>query len=155
MTLGKKGEGIVRRRQSFGRKRVVLSSALQIDDFITGTETSKHCREVSFPSSEKPSLESLPQDVLIRIIFGVDHDDLSRLFHVSKTIREVTMIAKKWHFEYSTPRKTMDSQNVVVGFEDSMDYNEVEAPNAPRQTRVPKLRLSHKKLSGIAVALFP
>ncbi|XP_019169630.1 PREDICTED: F-box protein At1g61340-like [Ipomoea nil] len=152
MTLGKKDEGIVR-SHSFGRKRVVLSSALQIDDFISGTETKKHCREVSFPSSDKSPLESLPQDVLIRIIFGVDHDDLSRLFHVSKTIREVTMIAKKLHFEYSTPRKTMDSQN-LIGFEDSMDYNEVEAPNAPRQTRVPKLRLSHKKLSGIAVALF-
>ncbi|XP_031130152.1 F-box protein At1g61340-like [Ipomoea triloba] len=153
MTLGKKGEGIVR-SHSFGRKRVVLSSALQFDDFITNTETKKPCREVSFPNSENSPLESLPQDVLIRIIFGVDHDDLSSLFHVSKTIREVTMIAKKWHFEYSTPRKTMDSQ-ILVGFEDPMDCDEVEAPNAPRQTRVPKLRLSHKKLSGIAVTLFP
>lgn len=48
----------------------------------------------------------------------------------------------------------MDSLN-VVGFEDPMDYNEVEAPNAPRQSRIPKVRLSHKKLSEIAVALFP
>lgn len=120
MTLAKKCEGIVR-SHSFGRKRVVLSSALQFDDFITITETKKHCREVSIPSSEKSALESLPQDVLvsseldllivymnmkksfllifcfcnlqIRIIFGVDHDDLSRLFHVSKTIREVVSLS--------------------------------------------------------------
>ncbi|XP_031105254.1 F-box protein At1g61340-like [Ipomoea triloba] len=91
MTLGKKGEGIVR-SHSFGRKRVVLSSALQYDDFITNTDTKKLCREVSLQQQkvyDKSLLEFLPQNVLIRIICGLDYDDLSRLFHVSKTIREV------------------------------------------------------------------
>ncbi|XP_031099721.1 F-box protein At1g61340-like [Ipomoea triloba] len=69
--------------------RVVLSSALQFDDFIPNIETKKPCREISFPSYDKSLLESFPQDVLIRIILGLDHDDLSRLFHVSKTIREM------------------------------------------------------------------
>ncbi|XP_019177158.1 PREDICTED: F-box protein At1g61340-like [Ipomoea nil] len=156
MSLEKKGEGIVK-RQCFGRKRVVVSipSGLQLeleemDDLNTGgrgTETKKHCSCEMWLSP----LESLPTDVVVRIILGVDHDDLSRLFHVSKTIREVTMIAKKWHFEYSTPTKT--NHQLLDDDEDSV---ELEAPNAPRQTtRLPELRLSHKKLSSIAVVLFP
>lgn len=37
----------------------------------------------------------------------------------------------------------------------SEDFNEVEAPNAPKQSRVPRFRLSKKKLEDISVALFP
>nr|GMD86517.1 F-box protein At1g61340-like [Ipomoea batatas] len=61
-------------------KRVVLSSALQYDDFITNTETKKLCREVSFPSYDKSLLKFLPQDVLlqIRIICGLDHDEFKQ-----------------------------------------------------------------------------
>nr|GMC87997.1 F-box protein At1g61340-like [Ipomoea batatas] len=145
------GLGLVR-SHSFGRKRVVLS-AMESDDFLSTTPPKKHCPEVSFPICQKSVLEALPQDVLIRIVCGVDHDDLKRLFHVSKAIREATLIAKDWHFEYSTPRKTIGFKS-PIDFEDLGEFNEVEAPNAPRQSRVPRSRVSRKKLAGLSIALF-
>lgn len=66
---------------------------------------------------------------------------------------EQTLIAKDWHFEYSTPRKTIGFKS-PIDLEDLGELDEVEAPNAPRQSRVPKSRLSSKKLAGISIALF-
>nr|GLL27151.1 F-box protein At1g61340-like [Ipomoea trifida] len=63
---------------------------------IGGLQLSPHF-PVSYPPATHPcpgGVESLPQDVR-------------------------TMISMKWQFEYSTPRKTMDIQN-LVGFEDSI-----------------------------------
>lgn len=63
------------------------------------------------------------------------------------------MIAKKQHFAYSTPTK-------VPAFRCSIDQSvhddvgEIEAPNAPKQSRVARSRLDKKKLAGLAVALF-
>lgn len=59
-------------------------------------------------------------------------------------------MAKQSHFAYNTPRKT-------VGFQDAESIGEVievEAPNAPKQSRVPRRKLGVKKLADISVALF-
>ncbi|CAA3005883.1 F-box SKIP27-like [Olea europaea subsp. europaea] len=193
MAMGKKFESIVNRANegygmglvrstSFGRKRVALSHFnLEFDghdDCILTTPAKRQCYEDSFFCSDKSILEALPQDVLIRILCGVEHDDLKRLVFVSKTLRDAvrfcspqndfdiltimnlrfvvvprikqTLIAKQWHFAYSTPRKTVGFQNV-----DSLcEFKEVEAPNAPKQLRVPGSRLNAKKLADISVALF-
>ncbi|XP_022892247.1 F-box protein At1g61340-like [Olea europaea var. sylvestris] len=165
MAMGKKFESIVNRANegygmglvrstSFGRKRVALSHFnLEFDghdDCILTTPAKRQCYEDSFFCSDKSILEALPQDVLIRILCGVEHDDLKRLVFVSKTLRDATLIAKQWHFAYSTPRKTIGFQNVG----NLCEFNEVEAPNAPKQLRVPRSRLSAKKLADISVTLF-
>ncbi|CAH9133700.1 unnamed protein product [Cuscuta epithymum] len=106
MARWKKGEGLglgLVRSRSFGRKRVALPIAAAImeeDDhngaFISTTDSSppkRHCSEVSFPACQKSVLDALPQDVLIRIVCGVEHDDLKRLFHVSKGIREAVSVS--------------------------------------------------------------
>ncbi|KAG8385626.1 hypothetical protein BUALT_Bualt03G0064600 [Buddleja alternifolia] len=148
------GMGLVR-SSSFGRKRIALSS-IDIefehddDDCISATPWKRQCHLDSFSFAEKSALEDLPQEILIRILCGVEHDDLKRLFFVSKAIREATLIAKQSHFAYSTPRKTVGFPNMV----DFGDFSEVEAPNAPKQSRVPRSRLSAKKLADISVALF-
>ncbi|CAH9082470.1 unnamed protein product [Cuscuta europaea] len=138
------------RRQSFGRKRIeLLSSGLEIDYYVINSNCSKqikkHCRKV-LPEKSSSPFEALPEDILIRIIFGVEHEDLISLFHVSKAIRQVTLIAKKWHFEYNTPRKTIDFESFV---------GTMEEPNAPRQSRIPKIQLSNKRLDDISMVLFP
>ncbi|KAI3466639.1 hypothetical protein Pfo_023302 [Paulownia fortunei] len=147
------GMGLVR-STSFGRKRVALSNVCMEfgddDDCIPTTPSKKQCFRDSFFCAEKSTLEDLPQEILIRILCGVEHDDLKRLFFVSKAMREATLVAKQSHFAYSTPRKTLMFQNV----EDFGDFNEVEAPNAPKQSRVPRSRLSAKKLADISVTLF-
>ncbi|XP_022845694.1 F-box protein SKIP27-like [Olea europaea var. sylvestris] len=136
MELGKKCESIVNRANegygvglvrstSFERQRVALS------------QTKRQCYE--------SVLEALPQHVLIRILCLVEHEDLKRLVLVSKSIRDATL-----DVAYSTPRKTIGFQNV----EDMREFNDVKDPNAPKQSRVPRCRLSSKKLAAISVALF-
>ncbi|KAL1222881.1 F-box protein [Cardamine amara subsp. amara] len=127
-------------KRGFGRKRVLVSDG-QIRD-------SSKVREETLSKSRK--LEALPQDILVRIICGVEHEDLKQLFNVSKTIREATLIAKKWHFEYTTPRKTLFFQN---GLDSMIDLRGgIEAP------LLKKHRLSRiscdKKVSKISMALF-
>ncbi|XP_057764646.1 F-box protein At1g61340-like [Salvia miltiorrhiza] len=141
------GMGLVR-STSFGRKRVFLSShGMEFGDDDDCVSLKRRCPQDSIFWGEKSALEDLPQEILIRILCGVEHDDLKRLFFVSKAIREASVIAKQSHFAYSTPRKT-------VGFKSLDELMEMEAPNAPKQSRAPRQRLSVKNLADISVALF-
>ncbi|PPD72951.1 hypothetical protein GOBAR_DD30156 [Gossypium barbadense] len=105
-------------------------------------------------SNEIEEFSPIDSPTKVKIICGVDHEDLKQLFKVSKSIREITIIAKKMHFAYSTPRK-------VKAFRTSIDLEErselidgiEEAPNAPRQWRSYR-SINRKKLAGISVALF-
>lgn len=146
------GMGLVR-SSSFGRKRIALSEICTEfrDEDDRSSIPKRQCFQDSFLSTDKSGLEHLPQEILITILCGVEHDDLKRLFFVSNAIREATLIAKQSHFAYSTPRKTIGFRNMGT----SEDFNEVEAPNAPKQSRVPRFRLSKKKLEDISVVLFP
>nr|VDD08806.1 unnamed protein product [Brassica oleracea] len=98
----------------------------------------------------------LSYSILVRIICRVEHEDLKQLFHVSKTVREATLIAKQSHFAYSTPRKTSVFQHrrfsldKPFGLGDGDDY-EIEAPGAPLQKRY---RYRNEDDSGVSVALF-
>lgn len=74
------------------------------------------------------------------------------LFYVD----EQTLIAKKLHFEYSTPKKNLGFRKNIYLQDDFGEFNEVVVapPNAPRQIRVGRSRLIGKKLADISVALF-
>ncbi|XP_055828631.1 F-box protein At1g61340-like [Solanum dulcamara] len=147
------GLGIVR-STSFGRKRVALSNTVDVD-FISTTPTKRICSQNLFSTNDKSVLESLPKDILIKILCRVDHDDLKSLFHLSRALREASLIAKGWHFDFSTPRKTLPFRD-PLDVEELGDTDEVEmAPNAPMQSKVARSRLSSKKLADISVALFP
>lgn len=133
------------RSYSLGRKRV-SNNELMCLDFDIGTPLKRQCSgtiEIGDFASEKSSLESLPQDVLIRIICGVDHEDLDQLFSVSRTISEAALVAKKLHFPYTTPRK-------IPVFPNS---DEVKTPGAPRISR-PRRSLNSRKLAAVSTALF-
>ncbi|KAI7725971.1 hypothetical protein M8C21_031824 [Ambrosia artemisiifolia] len=143
--------GLVKRTGSFGRKRILILNEMDIDSVDIGSPKKKRAVGSCF-GSERSVLEVLPQDILIKVICGVEHDDLKRLFHVSKPIREAVIIAKKLHFAYSTPKKVPAFR---CSLDQTLDVDEVEAPNAPRQSRVARSRLSGKKLAYLSVALFP
>ncbi|GJQ90749.1 F-box protein SKIP27-like protein [Tanacetum coccineum] len=89
--------GRVKRTSSLGRKRVLILNHMEFDSVNdVGTPKKKQFLEESCGfCCEKSLLEAMPQEILIKILCGVDHDDLKRLFHVSKTIREAVVIAKK------------------------------------------------------------
>ncbi|KAK4858428.1 hypothetical protein QYF36_016206 [Acer negundo] len=153
------GLGSVRYTRGLGRKRILISNVAETpsssEKKITRTPLKRQCsaRMVDFESDERFQLEFLPQDILIRIISGVNHEDLKHLFHVSKSIREATQIAKEQHFAYSTPKKTQVFRS-SIDFKEPSEFDEIEAPNAPKQFRAHKSRISREKLAGISVALF-
>lgn len=149
------GMGLVR-STSFGRKRVGLPN-LSMEfgnhgECLTPKPLKRQRSLDSFSFGEKSALEDLPPEILIRILCGVEHDDLKSLIFVSKAIKEATLVARDSHFAFSTPRKT------TVGFQNAYffcEFNEeIEAPNAPKQSRILKHKLSRKKLSDISLALF-
>ncbi|XP_018436068.2 F-box protein At1g61340-like [Raphanus sativus] len=127
-------------KKGYRKKRVWISS-----DKIR--DSRNICKKIVYKSQE---LETLPQDILIRIICGVEHGDLKQLFNVSKTIREATLIAKKYHFEYSTPRKTLflgDGFDTMINLEDDIEVPLVKKHRLFRIT-------CQNKVSKISVALF-
>ncbi|CAN6878222.1 unnamed protein product, partial [Brassica oleracea var. botrytis] len=146
MTLRKKGLGAVKSSSNTNRKVVGdggLGLGLDCDKYKKGFGR----KRVLIPIGKNRELEALPQDILIRVICGVEHGDLKQLFNVSKTIREATLIAKKSHFEYITPRKTLF-------FRDELDHlgDETEVP-LKKKCRLSRISCE-KKASKISVALF-
>ncbi|KAG6603722.1 F-box protein SKIP27, partial [Cucurbita argyrosperma subsp. argyrosperma] len=148
--------GVVRYARGLGRKRVVISCN-QEDSSIDLTPKAPSKRRCSVVSTTVDAdwslLEVLPQEILLRILCGVDHDDLKQLVRVSKTISEATLIAKEWHFAYRTPSKIRAFRTSIELDDNFIDLDEIEAPDAPvtRRFRSP---LSRKKLADISVALF-
>ncbi|KAL9383975.1 hypothetical protein Peur_024298 [Populus x canadensis] len=143
------------RSYSFGRKRVLSSNNILNDEDLLNLDSTfiSSLKRLRSLKPEKSNLESLPQDILIRVLCGVDHDDLKQLFHVSKVIREATLIAKEWHFAYSTPRKTQ-AFRTRIDFGNPSGLDEIEAPNAPKQRRSYKSQLNRKSIADVSVALF-
>ncbi|KAK7362948.1 hypothetical protein VNO77_05073 [Canavalia gladiata] len=141
--------------RTLGRKRVVVSNnaeASSLDSNSPMTPLKRMCSGRITFNSERSRLEGLPLDILIRVLCGVDHEDLEKLVHVSRAIREATEIARRLHFEYSTPKKKAFVSRTPFDMEVGGGFEETEAPNAP--LRKPKSRLSGKNLAGISVALF-
>nr|XP_043622017.1 F-box protein SKIP27-like [Erigeron canadensis] len=150
------GLGVVKRTSSFGRKRILFLNHMDFDSIDVATPKKKPFLESkSGYWCEKSLLEALPQEILIKILCGVDHDDLKSLFHVSKPIREAAVIAKKWHFVYSTPKK-IPAFRCSLNLEEfpSSHFEEIEAPNAPKQSRIFRSRLNRKNSAAICVSLF-
>ncbi|KAL2341956.1 hypothetical protein Fmac_009896 [Flemingia macrophylla] len=138
---------------TLGRKRVVVSNYGNTSPQMTNPSKKICSDKISF-NSEGSLLEALPQDILVQVLCGVDHEDLKQLFHVSKIIREATLIAKELHFEYSTPKKKTFYFLPAFDLENADGFSEKEAPRAPL-IKKPKSRFDRKKLEDVAVALFP
>ncbi|KAJ1388097.1 F-box-like domain superfamily [Sesbania bispinosa] len=153
MALGFEGYSYTR---ALGRKRVVVSNNVEaspLDSSPVMTPLKRVCSGRITINEERSRLEALPLDILIRVLCGVDHEDLKQLLLVSKTIREATEIAKKLHFEYSTPKKKIFAFRTPLDLqEDGSGFQEIETPKAP--LRKSKSRLSGRNLAGISVALF-
>ncbi|KAF3796465.1 F-box protein [Nymphaea thermarum] len=51
-------------------------------------------------------LESLPLDLLVKIMCQLHHDQLRAVFHVSRRIRAAVLLARQLHFNYTTPDRS-------------------------------------------------
>ncbi|XP_048141690.1 F-box protein SKIP27 [Rhodamnia argentea] len=154
------GFGLVRCTRGLGRKRVGISEGPEAaapwraGDAGFGAPLKRQCSGrllLLLDRSEKSGLEALPQDVLIRILCHVEHGDLKQLVRVSKTIKEATVVAKQWHFAYTTPTKIRAFRN-SFDLQNPSDCDEIEAPNAP--LRAFRSRISRKKLADVTAVLF-
>ncbi|GAB2240276.1 hypothetical protein Droror1_Dr00020794 [Drosera rotundifolia] len=167
MALGKAvsaGECELRLRpiHSFGRRKRVLvrinsssddasSTGITMEDYLLGFDCDstkrRRCGDEEEVKVASSLVEVLPLELLIKIVCGVDHGDLKQLFHVSKAMRDATIIAKECHFAYSTPRKIKLSDADIC----EIDSNR---PNAPVQRRRVLDRLDEKKLADVTKRLF-
>ncbi|ONK74625.1 uncharacterized protein A4U43_C03F8420 [Asparagus officinalis] len=137
-----------------GRKRIlVLNKTEAISNLSSPFSTplpKRRGRRVQ--SGELNRLESLPQDLLVRILCKVTHEDLKQLLLVSKCVNEAALTARNFHFAYTTPRTKpvfrKDDDSGVDDFGDSRDV-----PNAPIPRRMPRSRINFE-IDSIAVNLF-
>ncbi|KAF8096968.1 hypothetical protein N665_0298s0033 [Sinapis alba] len=152
------GLGSVTFTRGLGRKRVLLSSRVRECESllfeIPATESKLLKRQQSLRTTNVSlSLESLPQELLILVICGVDHEDLKSLSTVSKSIREASLVAKELHFAYTTPKKTRPFRNQLDLEGSSHQVEDVEPPNAPVHHRWTNAKRK-EQLSHVSVALF-
>ncbi|XP_043693704.1 F-box protein At1g61340-like [Telopea speciosissima] len=142
--------------RAMGRKRIVVTNCLAMETLASSshfkTPLKRRRRMGMCRENETSLLEALPQDILVRVLCCVCHDDLKQLIQVSKLIRDATLIAKQSHFAYSTPRAKITGLRTSI--DGDFEHESPEAPNAPRQQRCNRSRISGKKLSDISVALF-
>ncbi|XP_066387073.1 F-box protein At4g35930-like [Miscanthus floridulus] len=102
-------------------------------------------------------LESLPLDLLIKIMCCLHHDQLKAVFHVSKRIRKAVELARQYHFNYTTPdrsRQELLLNKTPLPTEHwpflRIDGKDVRV-STPRTPRAPKhaARLSRLKLVDV------
>lgn len=131
-----------------GRKRVAVSPTPGSRTPHSPSRTLRKQRSVHFHMDDAVNLlESLPLDVLIKILCKVNYSDLRHLLLVSKQVKEATIYARELHFKFSTPStKSVFRDEETGGGEDN-------CPCAPKQHRAAKSRLRGQNLERIAVNL--
>ncbi|KAK9706631.1 hypothetical protein RND81_07G140500 [Saponaria officinalis] len=146
---------------SHRRKRILISkNCCDLEqfcpDFVCFTPMKKLCSHKINLRNSSNFLEDLPQELLIKVICGVYHDDLKQLFVVSKTIRNAAIIAKNCHFAYSTPLKTKSFRNSIEMLNNnSENSSDFEPPKAPKPVRRMSRRpFNRKTLGSVAIKLF-
>ncbi|KAK4797507.1 hypothetical protein SAY86_029833 [Trapa natans] len=128
------------------RKRIVISS-----DAAARVPLKRQCSGRLSVFAGSSALETLPRDILVRILCGVEHEDLKRLVVVSKSIKHAALIAKQLHFTYKTPTKTRAFRD-PTDLNNPSDFDSIQTPQAP--LRIFKPRLCRRNLKEISSALF-
>lgn len=113
-------------------------------------------------------LESLPFDLLIRILCLLHHDQLKTVFHVSQRLRKVAVVARQCYFNYTTPDRSRQEMLKMMTPRPDAHWPFVEGelssgplmrcpvtPKAPRHDQHrPPARLSVAEMKQISASLF-
>ncbi|CAN0918812.1 F-box protein At4g35930 [Linum grandiflorum] len=179
-------------RKSFpdlGKKRVALFCTTKLDDVAIENKVAAHEKSPVILSpvdllKQKPfmrtpktpradyggsesRLESLPMELLVKVLCHLHHDQLSAVFKVSHRIRKAAVIARQFHFDYTTPdrsrqemlrtRTPLPAENFpFVGKGDGKDIfiRSPHTPKAPRHGPRPPSRLKIADIKQTAAVLF-
>ncbi|RAL46501.1 unnamed protein product [Cuscuta campestris] len=112
-------------------------------------------------------LESLPMDLLVKILCHLHHDQLKPVFHVSQKIRKAVIQARQFHFNYTTPDRTRQEMLRIMtplptdhwpflSKENGKDMlpPSPHTPKAPRQGPRPPSRFKKTEIRQVAAVLF-
>lgn len=111
-------------------------------------------------------LESLPMDLLVKILCHLHHDQLRAVFHVSQRIRMAVTLARQFHFNYTTPDRSRQEMlrtmtplptehwPFVRGEGKGFPMQSLHTPKAPRHGPRPPSRLKYTEMRQVAAALF-
>nr|XP_043618140.1 F-box protein At4g35930-like [Erigeron canadensis] len=169
MDLGKKRVAI------FDENHVILSSP-ERSRYAAGPPVDLFKENNSLPSTPRPDfgvidyesrLESLPMELLVKILCHMHHDQLKAVFHVSERIRTAVIVARRFHFNYTTPdRSRQEMLNTMtplptqhwpfVSKEDEKRkvLTLPRTPKAPRHGPRPPSRLKFVEMRQVAAVLF-
>ncbi|KAK4790176.1 hypothetical protein SAY86_017480 [Trapa natans] len=111
-------------------------------------------------------LEALPMDLLVKILCHLHHDQLRAVFHVSQRLRNAVLIARQFHFNYTTPDRSRQEMLRMVTPRPSEHWpfrsregkgdlmQSPLAPKAPRLGPRPSSKLKLSEMRQIAAVLF-
>ncbi|XP_071731246.1 F-box protein At4g35930 [Rutidosis leptorrhynchoides] len=112
-------------------------------------------------------MESLPMELLVKILCHLHHDQLRAVFHVSERIRTAAIIARRFHFNYTTPdRSRQEMLNAMTPlptqhwpFMSKEDEKRKvmtlpRTPKAPRHGPRPPSRIKLTEIRQVAAVLF-
>lgn len=119
------------------------------------------------PCNSESQFESLPMDLLVKIVCHLHHDELKAVFHVSQRIRAAAVIARQYHFNFTTPDRSRQEMLSVLTplpinrwpFVSKGDGNarvmaSPHTPKAPRHGPRPPCRTKLAEMKQIAAVLF-
>ncbi|PRQ47359.1 hypothetical protein RchiOBHm_Chr2g0098831 [Rosa chinensis] len=112
-------------------------------------------------------LESLPMDLLVKLLCHLHHDQLKPVFHVSQRIRKAVILARQYHFNYTTPDRSRQEMLRTMTphptehwpFKSKGDgkgtwIRSPHTPKAPRHGPRPPSRLKVSEMRQVAAVLF-
>ncbi|XP_050228705.1 F-box protein At4g35930 isoform X2 [Mercurialis annua] len=127
--------------------------------------TPKTPRNEEYDSESR--LESLPMDLLVKILCHLHHDQLRAVFHVSQRIRGAVVLARQFYFNYTTPDRSRQEMLRVMTpcpverwpFMSKGDGKgglmpSPHTPKAPRHGPRPPSRIKVAEMKQIAAVLF-
>ncbi|CAN4116735.1 unnamed protein product [Withania somnifera] len=121
----------------------------------------------AFECTSESRLESLPMDLLVKILCHLHHDQLKAVFHVSQKIRKAVIQARIFHFNYTTPDRMRQEllQTMTPLPTDHWPFvskesgkgawlNTPHTPKAPKHGPRPPTRVKFTEMRQIAAVLF-
>lgn len=112
-------------------------------------------------------LESLPMDLLVKILCHLHHDQLRAVFHVSQRIRKAVVIARQFYFNYTTPDRSRQEMLRTMtplptehwpfaskGEGKGVYLPSPKTPKAPKHGPRPPSRIKFTEVPQIAAVLF-
>lgn len=179
------GSGAGRVCNDIGKKRVELLNLEKNEDhegkvfdksplMLSPVNLVKQSSSVGTPKTPRidecqseSRLESLPIDLLVKILCCLHHDQLRAVFHVSQRIRKAVIVARQFHFNYTTPdRSRLEMLSTMTprpsehwpflcrGDGKGLRIPSPHTPKAPRHGPRPPSRLKVSEMRQVTAVLF-